>query len=152
MKPLNLIIFLLFAAFVGGAYYSGRKSVIIPPCPEPEIEIKWLTKYDTIKPPPKTIYVPVHDTILVKGVDTIKTLFAKLDTMLYTGDSLSLTYLYNPSSFDLGFWPSVDSIPYIVQTYHDTVTIQGPLSWYNDPLKTSPLAMLGGILLGLKLR
>ena len=72
--------------------------------------------------------------------------------MLYTGDSLSLTYLYTPSSFDLGFWPATDSTLYIVQTYYDTVTIYEPLSWYNDPLKTSPLAMLGGILLGLKLR
>ena len=131
MKPLNFIILILFIAFVGGAYYSGQKSVVIPPCPEPEIEVKWLTitKYDTIKTPP--ILVPVHDTIIVHGIDTIKTQFAQIDTMLETSDSLSIKYFYEPSAFEIEFYPALDSVAYITETYHDTITIQTPRKWFD---------------------
>lgn len=78
---------------------------------------------DTIRIPPIIIKVPVRDTIFVSQGDTIKSGIASLDTILTTGDTLSVDYYIEPSVFDLYIGYQLDSIMVLEESRTDTLIV-----------------------------
>ena len=101
-----------------------------PPSPSP-IFIKGdtvrdtiYTPADTVRIPPIIIKVPVRDTIFVSQEgDTLSSGIASLDTILTTGDTLSVDYYIEPSVFDLRLGYVLDSAMVIEESRTDTLIV-----------------------------
>ena len=118
------IVFLL-CVILGGAMFIGFS--MVPPSPDPiilpgltTIDTLYLPQ-DTIQVPPIIIKVPIRDTIFIdSNQDSMETGIASLDTIIETGDTLSVDYYIVPSVFDLRVGYQMDSSIVLKETRIDT--------------------------------